>query len=365
MKNSITLAVTAFLLGCVPVRLTARGIQPDPALADLQAALDLDRRGECRQALQKYQALLSNASVNLNVELHAYVLQQMADADNGLGDYAKGEERAREALRLLAGANERNTRTFAAAEGVLADALAGEGNYLGAKKVAEQAVSLGKETFGARAPRFGLLLTTLATTLGAQGEQRRALKLYRQAVGIMQKAGEGNRIELGTAYLNLAGAYIAKGNAKKALELVASARATWKQVLPSNNSFTVYALSMEMLGYKKLKAYREAEALIPEMLEAGISKLGPSHPDRVMLLGIAASVYVAQKKYGLAAPLLKQGVELSKLLFRPGNPLSRILLADYSYVLAELGQTEEASRVRAESEVLLAFPEREQVPGAR
>jgi tetratricopeptide (TPR) repeat protein len=358
MKNSVTLAVILFLLGWVPARFTARGIQPDPTLADLQTALHLDRRGECRDALQKYQAFLSKATVNLNPQLHAYVLQRMADADNGLGDYGKGEEKAREALRLLTGANERNTSTFATAQGVLAEALAGEGNYLGAKKVAEQAVSLGKETIGACAPSFGILLTTLAHALEYQGEHKHALKLYQQARGIMQKAGEGNRIELGSAYLNLAGAHLAKGNAKKALELVALALATWKQVLPSNNSFTVYALSMEVLGYEKLKAYREAEALIPEMLEVGVSKLGPSHPERVMLLDIAASVYFAEKKYELAVPLLKQGVELSKRVFPPGNPVSRILLANYSYVLADLGQTEEASRVRAETQVLLALPER-------
>jgi tetratricopeptide (TPR) repeat protein len=365
MKNSVTLAAITLLLGCVPVRLTARGIQPNPALADLQTALDLDRRGEYRGALQKYQALLSNATANRNPQLRAYVLQQMADADNGLGDYAKGEEKAREVLRLLAGANERNTSMFAIAEGVLADALASEGNYLGAKKMAAQAVSLGRKTISAHAPRFGILLTTLAHALEVQGEHRHALKLYQRVVGVMEKAGEGNRIELGTAYLNLAGAYLAKGKAKKALELVALALAAWKQVLPSNNPFTVYALSLEMLGYEKLKAYREAEALIPETLEVGLSQLGPDHPDRVMLLDIGASVYVAQKKYKLAAPLLKQGVELGKRLFRLGNPVSRTVLANYSHVLAELGQTEEASRVRAESQVLLAFPERYPMPGVQ
>jgi tetratricopeptide (TPR) repeat protein len=340
------------------MRLLASGSQPNPALAELQAALDLDRRGEYRDALQKYQAFLSNASVNLNPQLHAYVLQQMADADNGLGDYAKGEEKAREALRLLGGADARNTSMFATAERVLADALAGEGNYLEAKKIAQQAVSLGKETISSHAPSFGILLTSLAHILQNRGEHRHALKLYQQALGIMEKAGEGNRIELGGAYANLAGAYLAKGNAKKALELVALALATWKQVLPSNNSFTVYALCIEMLGYEKLKAYREAEGLIPETLELAVAQLGPSHPDRAMLLHLAASVYVAEKKYELAAPLLKQGVEISKRVFPPGNPVSRILLANYSNVLAKLGQTEEASRARAESEVLLAFPDR-------
>jgi tetratricopeptide (TPR) repeat protein len=356
MKNSVTQAAIALLLACVPVRLTARAIQPNPAVADLQTALDLDRRGEYREALEKYHAFLSNAAVNFNPQLHAYVLQQMADADNGLGEFAKGEEKAREALRLLADANERNTSLFATAQGVLAHALIGEGNYIEAKRMAEQAVSLGRKTLSARSPRLGILITILAHTLEVRGE--RSLKLYQQALAIMKKAGEGSRIELGGAYLNLAGAHLARGKAKKALELVALALATWKPVLPSHNSFTVYALTMEMLGYEKIKAYREAEALIPETLEMGVSQLGPNHPDHVMLLNIAASVYVAQKKYEQAEPLLKQGVELSKGLFRLGNPVSRILLANYSYVLAKLGRTEEASRLRAESQVLLAFPER-------
>jgi tetratricopeptide (TPR) repeat protein len=358
MKNSMTLAVMTLLLGCGPMRLAARGIQPDPARADLQTALDLDRRGEYRDALQKYQAFLSHAAASLDPQLHAYVLLRMADANNGLGDYAQGEEKAREALRLLAGANERNTSTFAMAEGVLACALAGEGNYLGARKVAKQAVSLGKVTISPRAPQFAILLTTLAHALEIQGEQRHAFKLCQRAVDILEKAGKGNRIELGSAYLNLAGAYLVNGNAKKALELIALALATWKQVLPSSNSFTVYALGMEILGYEKLKAYREAEALIPGALEEGAAQLGPSHPDRVLLLSIAASVYVVQKKYALAAPLLKQSVELSRRVFRLGHPISRVVLANYSHVLAELGQTEEASRLRAESQVLLAFPER-------
>jgi tetratricopeptide (TPR) repeat protein len=187
MKNSTILAVMMCLLGCVPVRLTARGIQPNPAVIDLRTALDLGRRGGYREALEKYQAFLSNATVNLDPQLHAYVLQQIADADNGLGDYAQGEEKARAVLRLLADANERNTSLFA----------------------------------------------------------------------------------------------------------------------------TVYALSMEMLGCEKIKAYREAEALIPETLEMGVSQLGPNHPDRVMLLNIAASVYVAQRSVSRSAALFAQASHFS------------------------------------------------------
>lgn len=358
MNNSIALAVITLLLGVVPLPSRAREEQPAPTLADLESALNLDRRGEFQEAIQKYQVFLSSPTINLDSVLHAYVLKQMADAENGLGDYAKGEMKAREALRLLAGANQSRTSTLATTEGVLADSLDGEGNYFKARKVAQQAVTLGKETISPRAPSVGVLLNTLALTLQTLGQHRQALKLLQEAAGIMEKAGEDNRIELGTAYTNLAGAYLAEGDTKKTLALAALALATWNQVLPPNNSHTVYALSMEILGYKKLRAYRAAEVLIPPTVELAQSQLGPNHPDRVMLLEIAASVYIAERKYELAEPLLKQGVDVSRRLFSLGNPVFRTALANYSYVLTKLGQTEEASRIQAESGALLAFPER-------
>jgi tetratricopeptide (TPR) repeat protein len=358
IKIFTTLATTAFVIGCFSLRLIAGEAQVNGALADLQTALELDRKGEYQEALQRYRTFLSHPSVQLTPLLHAYILKQVADVDNGLGNYSKADANAREALRLLMAANEMNTSTFATAEGVLVDALDGEGNYREAQNVAERAVSEGRATLSPEAPSFALLLTVLAHSLEDEGERGRPLKLYGEAVGIMKNGGKGNKIELGTAYVNLAGGYLARGNAKKALKLISLAFATWKQVLPSNNRFTVYPLSLEVLSYEKLKSYAEAEALIPEMLGMGVSRLGPSHPDRVPLLDIAASVYIAEKKYQEAAPILQEAVELSKRLFPVGDAVSRTVLANYSYVLAKLGRTEEASRARAESGVLLAFPER-------
>jgi uncharacterized protein HemY len=94
------------------------------------------------------------------------------------------------------------------------------------------------------------------------------------------------------------------------------------------------------------------------MLEMGVSRLGPSHPDRARLLVIAASAYIAEKKYQEAARVLQEAVDLTKRICPAGDPLSRTVLANYSYVLAKMGRTEEASQVRAENGILLAFPAR-------
>jgi tetratricopeptide (TPR) repeat protein len=206
MKMSTTLAMIAFLIGCVPPRLIARGGQANAALTDLQSALQFDRKGDYPQALQKYRAFLPQPNVQLTPLLHAYILKQVADVDNGLGDYAGAEVKVREALRLLVAANETNTSTFATAEGVLADALGGEGNYTEEKNVAERAVSAGRATLSPKAPSFAILLTVLGHALEDEGKHGRALKLYQEAQDIMKNAGEGNRIGLGSAYVNLAGA---------------------------------------------------------------------------------------------------------------------------------------------------------------
>lgn len=268
------LALMAFLLGCIST--WAAVLQPNPTPADLKTALDLGRRGEYREALEKYQAFLSSPMVNSSPRLHAYVLQQVADAHNGLGDYAQAEEKAREAMRLLVAAHEMNTSNFATVEGVLAEALVGEGNYPEAKKTAERAVSLGKATLSPQSASFAVLVTALAHATAIQRGRRHAIKLYQQAVDIMRGEGESHRVELGTAYVNLAGAYLAEGNVNKLLESVSLALAIWKRVLPSDNSLVVDAISLELLGYEKVKAYREAEALVPELLPGGRVQCGSS-----------------------------------------------------------------------------------------
>lgn len=86
-----------------------------------------------------------------------------------------------------------------------------------------------------------------------------AKKLCRPAIDIFEKAGESSRMDLGSAYQNLAVAYALRGKPRKALDAVNLALATWKQALPPDHPFIVYALSAKVVAYNKLKAFRQAE----------------------------------------------------------------------------------------------------------
>jgi hypothetical protein len=188
------------------------------------------------------------------------------------------------------------------------------------------------------------------------GDLRRAAGLCRRALDIFEHAQETNAIDLGSAYQNLAVVYAQQRKPKPALGAVNLALATWNQALPADHPFIVYGLSTKILVYQELKAFQKAEQIIPEALELAVSRFGPDHPERVILLNTAAAVYVAEKKYEQAEPLLREGAEVGRRRLPAGHPLLSSVLQNYSYVLAKLNRPEEASRARAESEALLAFP---------
>ncbi len=112
-----------------------------------------------------------------------------------------------------------------------------------------------------------------------------------------------------------------------------------------------------MVAYTRLKAFHHAEQIIPGMLALGESQFGVNHPERAILLSDAAAVFVAEKKYDQAEPLLREAVTVGKREFPAGHPLVRNTLLNYSDVLEKLDRKQEAARGRAEAGVLLEFPQ--------
>jgi len=356
MKNSFALALLTVVALQTKGRAQIPGLGSDASA--IQEAANLSRRGEYRQALQSYRQLLSTVPVMSNVELRVCVLSRMADSNIELGQFGEAETQSREALGILASAQRMHTSTFAIAEAVRAAALRAQGNYKEAKAAAECAVVMARETMDPGQPRFAILLTTLAQVLQETGDLRRAAELCRRSVDIFEAARDTNPIDLGSAYENLAAVYAQQRKPWLALAAVNRALATWNQPALSDSPFVVYALSTKILIYQEIKAYQQAEELIPEVLELGASRFGLDHPIRLLLLNAVAALYVAEKKYEKAEPLLREAAGVGRRQFPVGHPLLSSVLQNYSYVLAKLNRYDEASRARAESGALLAFPRR-------
>ena len=338
------------------ILLTMPGLAAEDVIGRLRQVLELKKSGEYQQAVERYRELISTPAISANIELRAYVLSQMADAETELGHYQEAETATREALRILAAAGKNQTSTFAIAEGALAQTLRIQGNYAQAATVAEHAIAVAQRTMSSRQPYFAILLSTLAQVLLETGDLRRARQLCLQAIESFKEAEDGNRVDLGSAYQNLAAVYAMQGKPKQALDAGNSALSVWSHELPPGHPFVVDALGTKMVAYRKLKAFRQAEELIPQTLERSAAAFGPGHRMRIILLNNAAAVYIAEKKYEQAEPLLHDAVERSRRAFPPGHPLLINVLLNYSELMTRLHRQSEASLARAESHALLAFP---------
>ena len=329
---------------------------PDRWNVSMQQALNFSRTGEHRKAHCMFVALLSAPEIEHNAELHAFVLSEIAETNLESGTYREALATAEEALAILSRARNTEVGTYAIAQGAAARALWAVGNYAEAKKAAEAAVRLGHRTFGALAPRYGILLTTLANILRDTGDVDQALPLCEEAANIFRTAGESHRIELGTAYQNLAVIYAQGRNPRRAIINADLALAAWRQVLPPANPFVVFALCTKVVAYAKLKDFEGAERIIPEVLSLAEVQLRENPIERMTLLGDAAAVYAAERKFGRAEPLLRDAAALGEKLLPAGHPIVRRILSQYAGVLEKLHRTQDAARVRAQADVLLVLP---------
>jgi tetratricopeptide (TPR) repeat protein len=318
----------------------------------VQRAESLTRRGEYRAAIQSYEALLTEDVTAGDVELRAYLLSEIAYAETELGDYAAAETITREALSGLASRERTHSGAFVLAEGGLADALRAQGNYVEAKARVEHALAIGREVLGPIHPRVCHLLLTHSRILQATGDLRHAQEACRRAVTIFENVREANLDYLGTAYQNLAVVEVFRKQPKQALDAIRRALAAWNEVLTPDHPFMVYGLRAEIAVYRDLKQFRNAEAIIPEALRMGLSRFGPDHLERVVLLNTTAAVYPADRKYEEAEALLRDAVAAGKRCLPAGDPVMIRLLRNYADALEHLNRREEASRMRAESDVI-------------
>jgi tetratricopeptide (TPR) repeat protein len=324
-----------------------------PLPVTLKQATDLQRRGEYQQAIAIYRLVLDSRNA-LDVELRAYVLSQIADVNIQRGMYTEAGTASNEAITLLRQAHKDHTGLFARAERVLADALYAGGYDQQARNIATEALALGRQTLDTRSPEFALFPTSLGQILKKLGKLGQAEELCQSALQILQRTQAADKIDLATAYQNVAVIQALRGHPRKALATIDLALATWSQVPPPQHPSVVYALCAKMMVYAKLKAFRQGEELMPHVMALSESLFGHNHPERVILLNNAAALYVAEKKYGDAEPLLREAADIAHHQLAAGHPMTRSTLLHYSYVLAKLNRKDEAARVRAESDVVRA-----------
>ena len=270
----------------------------EPADTSFSAALEratrFHRNGEYRQAVAAYEQLLSSPEIGRDVELHAYVLGEIADADNELGAYREAQAKASEAISLFRQGQMTQNRIYAFAGRMLAHALQAQGYDQQAKEAVKEAVAVGRQAFGPDAAEFAFLLSDQCQIMRDVGKLDSAEDLCEDSLQILQRVHPPDRFNLGTAYQDLAVIKAWKGRLKEALAMADLALATWNGILPPDHPSVVYALDTQMVVYTKLRAFRQAEEFAPRVLALCKSPAGANLPARVLLLNDVATLYVAE-----------------------------------------------------------------------
>jgi hypothetical protein len=111
-----------------------------------------------------------------------------------------------------------------------------------------------------------------------------------------------------------------------------------------------------VVAYHKLKAFRQAEEILPELLRLADSRFLANRHERVTMLNTAAAIYIAENKYSQTEPILREAVSVGRSEFVTGHPLLGSTLRTYSEVLEKMNRKDDAIHIRAEAEVLLVSP---------
>lgn len=319
----------------------------------LDRAIALRQSGDYRAAIEAYETLLGQKEVAEIVEYRAYLLSEIAEAHWELGENARAEARAREALSRLTACGITNTSAFARTEGLLASALGQQGKLAEARERVRHALQIGESMPGpARHRTLGLLLLEAASVDYEAGDLRRTERQVRRAIAILEEEKGADQTDLGTAYNALAEVLSKRGRHKESLDAADLALSKWKTSLPPDHPLLVYGLNTKIIAHEKLKEFRKAEKMIPEMLRLCLLHFRPDHPNRIVVLQNAGAVYFGLGKYEEAEYLLKEGVAVGRQYLPAGHPALRQTLRIYSQVLLRLHRPQEAAQARAESELI-------------
>ena len=294
-----------------------------------------------RQALSLYTNVLRNQPLEMGTALHnlATVLEQQ-------GKYADAEALFREALakcRNLVGNEHPKV-------GDMLNGLAGSvhrrGNYVEAEALWRQALAINKRLLGNEHPAVACLLNDLAWGLQDQGKYAEAEDLFRQALGLRRKLLGNEHPDVATSLNNLAWVLDRQRKYSEAEELYREALAMRKRLLGNDHLYVAYSLGNLGLNLKHQGKYANSEEVFREAL-ATARKTATNDPARY-LLDLADALY-QQQKYAQAEPLYREMLQSLRARYSATNDSVLGVTASLAHLLSDWAWAERDSNSQVQN----------------
>jgi tetratricopeptide (TPR) repeat protein len=278
---------------------------------------------------------------------------EIAVADDAFndGNYVEAEQDYRRSLAIARQLHlgEKETATSLAS---VAQSLRYEKKYAEAEPLFRQALAIRERVLPPNHPRTTNTIEGLGVALAGQNRLDEAETYYLRALAIWDRTPEDNPCRHGSVLDELGKLYFRQGKYEKAEPMYQRALTLWEQAKEKCGVIVPVMNDLAFL-YQAQGSLDKAEAMYQRTIPMLQKELDDEQPELVAIQRAQlARVYLAEKKFAEAAPLLEQAVSV---LEKSGPSQRETLLrtlAIYRIVLQELHQDADEARIQAQIDAI-------------
>ncbi len=289
----------------------ARAERVADLLSDLFDAAN-PRREEGQQITAR--DLLDHAESRIRTELAAepallaQLLEVMARAYNGIGDYDRAVALARDSASALRGEELGNTLEMAKSLTTLGAIQYARGEYDEANEALTEAVDLHEAQDPVSTEDLAVTLGHLAALLDQLGKPEEAEPILREILAIWNERGNEEQAALTTH--TLATTLENLGETEAALELKLDSLEVLRRLYGEENSVVAQFTNNVAYNLHNAGRFDEAEQLYRQALDVGERRLGPDHVEVAEVLSNIGRLLMDQGRYLDAEPLTRRAAEI-------------------------------------------------------
>jgi tetratricopeptide (TPR) repeat protein len=251
---------------------------------------------------------------------YAASLNNLAELQQELADYAAAERLYSQALAISEAAPERDRRLASGILGNLGQLYHAIGRFDAAEPLLRRALEVARDACGETGRELATALNALARFHEATGQFPQAEPLFREALEVLQRSVPGDDPDLATALNNLGALHASMGRFRDAKPLLEQGLAIRRQVLGHYHDDTAQSLSNLAAVHKALGDFRCAKLGLREALKIRQKLHGSHNPALATTLDNLASVLRITADYKEAKQLFQRALQIRRAVLLPDHP---------------------------------------------
>ncbi len=277
--------------------------------------------------------------------VRAQILDAIAGAHLGLGDYARADTLFRRIIDVLGPVRADEPVRYAMAVGNLGMTRGRLGDLAGSERYLTDAVALYEAAGDTLSLDFGSTLNQFAIMRYRQGRYDEAIPSLQRVIAVDRAVSEAEGAPVPGLAIhidNLGSLFLALERFEEAEPLMREGLALHRALLGDRHPTVAVSLGnlATMLG--QMDRFEEAEALSRDALALSVELLSPDHPNVAVAQSKLATILARQERFDEAQPLFEQSLATRRVVFGNQHPRTATGLISLGTTLRQRGRPGEA-----------------------